>query len=257
MMDIRQFCSWMAKPKNGSMDADDAKAKFNALCAETNSVIDESGSWEKNRLRVGVRKADVVIHRDQEVRGRAFQMKDKDIKNATAEDIDKLESRVQRGSSARGASALSRAELAKAMIKGSQAAQGTNDLGPNVFAGGGFSAEAKANLSIGSIRDLDSEEASAEGEPEDDDDEPNVDSETPSKRKRDSDGVRGDRACLDGSLVYVAPQCICLHTHMCGYIDKHMHMYIFEHTGIHTCAHIIMHAMHIYMHIETCICISV
>ena len=159
MMDIREYMSWMAKAKNGALDALTSSAKFNEKFEEPHATTDEDGDWSKDRRRVMVKKKTVATFRDQEVRGRQYEMRDKESKDCSQEQIDRLEGRVQRGSTARGASAQSRAETARTMLRTASASSGMG-------ADGSFSEQGRAILQIGQVRELASDTEEAEGLPE-------------------------------------------------------------------------------------------
>ena len=109
------------------------------------------GQSEKFRRRVAVKLADRLIHRDQEVRGQGYELRDKEVKQAKAEDVDKAEIRMQRGSVTRGGAAQSRDELAKSMVRASGAGVKSGSLGQ----------EAKGLLQLPSVKDLCSDDESS------------------------------------------------------------------------------------------------
>lgn len=181
MMDLRKWIAWHGKQKNGSMEVEEARALFYTTLEQPDTMSDELGPSEKYRTRIAKKVRDVIIKRDQELRGRGYDLKEKDVKKATKEDIDRAESRVQRGSVARGAAAKTRDELAQTMVKAG--------------AHSALSSEAKAMAQFGNVRDLASDSGSEmEGrDGEDAEDKGSVDGEasaqrTPKKRK----GAEGD-----------------------------------------------------------------
>lgn len=185
MMDLRRWIAWHGKQKNGSMDPEEARALFFTTLEQPDTMSDELGPSEKYRTRIAKKVRDVIIKRDQELRGRGYDLKEKDVKKATTEDIDKAESRVQRGSVARGASAQTRNELAQAMVKAGTHCPSASALG----------SEAKAIAQFGNVMDLASDSGCEEMEEErgGEDAEDDVDGEasaqrTPKKRK----GTEGD-----------------------------------------------------------------
>lgn len=149
MMDLRQFVAWQGKAKNGAMDAEEARTLFFQLLEQPMTITDELGAHERYRSRIAVKRRDVIIRREQEVRGRGYDLKEKEVKKATVDDVDKAESRVQRGSVVRGASALSRDDLAQAMVKAGGALAGSGS-----GAASSLGAEAKAMAQIGNVKEL-------------------------------------------------------------------------------------------------------
>ena len=86
MMDIGWYIAWMAKPKNGSLTADEAKASFASLSSREEAVVDKKGKWDHNPLRVAVHKNDTVTFRDQEVRGRGYEARGQEVKKPEEQD---------------------------------------------------------------------------------------------------------------------------------------------------------------------------
>ena len=69
MMDLRQYRCWMAKPKNGSKDADWSNASFTNIFTEGDTLTDTGGSEAKFRDRIAVKIKDLVTERDLESMG--------------------------------------------------------------------------------------------------------------------------------------------------------------------------------------------
>lgn len=180
MMDLRKWIVWHGKHKNGAMEVEEARALFYTTLKEPDTMTDELGPSEKYRTRIAKKVRDMIIKRDQELRGRGYDLKEKDVKKATKQDIDQAESRVQRGSVARGAAAKTRDDFAQAMVK---TGSGTRSA---------LSSEAKAIAQFGNVRELGSDSGSdmeeeKGGEDAGDDGEASAQC-TPKKRK----GTEGD-----------------------------------------------------------------
>lgn len=68
MMNLRQYKVWLAKPKNGSVEPEEAAIRFENLCKAPGAIIDEKGDCPKYRQRVAVHKGDFIVHRNQPFR---------------------------------------------------------------------------------------------------------------------------------------------------------------------------------------------
>ena len=64
MMTERAQVVWMGKPKNGCMDAEEAKKEWDKLFRAPDAITDEKGTHPRYRQRVAIRKADMVKFRD-------------------------------------------------------------------------------------------------------------------------------------------------------------------------------------------------
>ena len=94
MMHLAHFIYWAGKPKNGSMPPDEAKEKWWAYYEEPDAIIDELGPNKKYSKRVAIKKADLVKFRDAQITSKGYTMKDKEIKKASQEDMDKLDKKM-------------------------------------------------------------------------------------------------------------------------------------------------------------------
>ncbi len=142
MMDLRYYIAWMAKAKNGSVPADEATAMWNDACKMPGAVTDKLGPNPKFQNRVSIKTADLVIDRDAHVRTQGVEYKGKEIKNATQEDVDKLEARMLKGAVTKSTAARSRNDLAKAFVSASAASQLSGTGERELFSGAGFAAQA-------------------------------------------------------------------------------------------------------------------
>ena len=75
-----QYQVFMALPANGTLDAEDAGSKWEALFSAAGAMTDECGPTQKLRRRVAVRTQDLVINREAHERNKMIQMLDKEKK---------------------------------------------------------------------------------------------------------------------------------------------------------------------------------
>mgnify|MGYP001813951621 CR=1 FL=1 len=176
MMTERAFVVWMAKPKNGCMDPEEAKREWKKKLDAPGAIVDEKGPNARYCQRVAVNKADLVVFRDASIKSQGYVGKDKEVKKASQEDVDRAEARLSKDPTLAASSARSSTDQAASLV--AAAAAGDD---------GAFSSEGKAAMQLGDIKDLMS----------DAEDQPPSPSErvTPQKpsAKRDSD------ACEDSS----------------------------------------------------------
>ncbi len=69
-MNVAAFIHWAGKGKNGGLDADEARAKWESLAAAEGAITDLLGPTAKLARRVAIRTKDLVILRDQQERSR-------------------------------------------------------------------------------------------------------------------------------------------------------------------------------------------
>ena len=141
MMNELAFVAWMAKPKNGSVDALTASALFKQKCKETGAIVDEKGSHPKHKTRVCVHKSDLVTRRDASIHSQMYHLKDKEIKKAGQAEVDKAEARLSKDCVFQASSSRTRQDEAASMISSAAAASCAD--------GGAFSSEGKAAAHIG------------------------------------------------------------------------------------------------------------
>jgi hypothetical protein len=146
MMDKRSYIAWMAKPKNGCLPADEAAAKWLELYNSGTAVTDSSGPVAKYKDRVAVHVADEVRNRDAYIRSQGVEYKGKEIKNASQEDIDKLEARMAKGSVTKSTVARGRLEMSKAMVAAAAASQHAGER--EVFSGVGLVAQVCPDVKV-------------------------------------------------------------------------------------------------------------
>ena len=176
MMSERHYCVWMAKGKNGCMEAADASAQWKQFRDQAGAIRDMLGPSPKYKERVAIKKVDLVKFRDSSVKVQSYQLRDKDVKNANQDAIDKAAARLSKGPTFSATSARSRGDMACAMTGALAAATSGGE-------GGAFSSAGLAAMHIPDVRDLVSEEEGEAAEEESVDGNP----ETPRKRKREGE----------------------------------------------------------------------
>ncbi|CAK0826858.1 unnamed protein product, partial [Prorocentrum cordatum] len=168
MMSLPHFVSWMGKPKNGSMDPQEAAAKWQKLYNTPGAITDKLGHVEKHPERVAVKKSDIITNRDAYINAQTLQLKGDRYATAaqprgsgSQEDIDKMAFSLREGPKATVTANEGRAALAKRLVNAKSAA----------IIGGGdgaFSESGRAAVEIGDVGELDSdsEEAAEQGDEE-------------------------------------------------------------------------------------------
>ena len=115
----------MGKPEQGSWEWEAASVDWKRMHAEKGATRDNLGKCKDNRYtkRVAVKVKDLIRISDREVRQRGFQKKGKEIKNASQDDLDKLEHQIQQNDLMKGSVASTFGDLAKslAVARGSSA----------------------------------------------------------------------------------------------------------------------------------------
>ena len=67
------------------------------MCGEPGAILDDLGQHEKFMRRVAVKKTDLLTLREAHIQSKGYKMAEKEKKNATQSDVDKLDSRMQKG----------------------------------------------------------------------------------------------------------------------------------------------------------------
>jgi hypothetical protein len=70
MMNIAHYISFASKPKNGSLDAQEATAKWEAEFTKPGSITDMDGPSQKLARRVAIKVKDTIIFRNATERSR-------------------------------------------------------------------------------------------------------------------------------------------------------------------------------------------
>ena len=147
MMSELAYISWMAKPKNGCVDALEASARWKDLFNAPGAITDSKGPTEKYKNRVAVHKADLVTQRDANIHSQGYVAAEKEIRKGSQEDIDRMEARLAKETMFKATNSRSRTDQALSMAKASLASGGT----------GAWSDNGKSAAMIGDVRDLLSE----------------------------------------------------------------------------------------------------
>ena len=163
MMSLPHFVSWMAKPKNGSMDPQEAATERHRLHNAEGAITDKLGRVPKHPERVAVKKTDIITDRDAYIKAQTLQLQGKQKKNPMQEDIAKMAYSMREGPKAASSTLGGRSDQAKLLVNAKTAA---------VLAGGdgAFSDAGRAAIEIGDVRDLDSDEEAAAKQGGDDED---------------------------------------------------------------------------------------
>lgn len=150
MMDQRAYQYHKGKPKNGGMDAEEAKQKWNDLCGMPGAITDNLGECEKYLRRVCVKVKDMVIIRDAKIESRGYRASNLEAKKATADDIARVQNRLARGTSSEdfGADRINTAGI----MMGGRAA---GNEGASAFTSSGRSA-----MNIGDVQELEDSDKS-------------------------------------------------------------------------------------------------
>ena len=94
MMAELQYQVWAAKPKNGGKSPAAASLTFGNLVQAPNAVTDELGDTVEYKTRVAVKVKDLLIDRDASVQRWGYELKEKENKNTTADDVNNLHRRM-------------------------------------------------------------------------------------------------------------------------------------------------------------------
>jgi len=70
MLNVAAYIHWAGKPKNGGIDADEARSRWEAEYAKPSAVVDLLGPTPKLQRRVAIKVRDLVIYRDGQERAR-------------------------------------------------------------------------------------------------------------------------------------------------------------------------------------------
>ncbi|CAE7259215.1 unnamed protein product [Symbiodinium sp. CCMP2456] len=176
MMTLRGYMAWMAKPKNGGLDAETATTQWREKFNAPGAITDKKGDHPRFRDRVAISTKDLVVFRDADIKAQSYLLKDKESKNVDQAEIDKAELRLNRERQLKVSSDRSRTDQAGTMITAAEAA-GTE---------GAFSADGKIAVQVGDVRNL--IEDDADNDQMEDEGHDGDSNSTPSKtRKRDEE----------------------------------------------------------------------
>ena len=96
-MDLLQFTSWKAKPKNGSLDAMLALTEFDALCQDRTKFYDNNGKHPIRKERVLVLKEELVIDRNKKGSSRSLTLGGKEEKNVKNDKVMQYREEFSKG----------------------------------------------------------------------------------------------------------------------------------------------------------------
>jgi hypothetical protein len=168
MMCERVYLAWMAKPKNGPLDAFKAKSRFVQLCEADNAITDSDGPDPDNRKQVAVRTKNLIINREADILSQSLKVTHCSNRKATSADIDRAEHRLQTQGMTQLQGKLSVKEKVRNMQKASRAQSDGDEIG-------GFSTHGKASLGVGPLTEYISEDEPGGPEDDADDEEENGD----------------------------------------------------------------------------------
>ena len=96
MLTIYAWQALAAKPKFGSLSADDAKIQWEAAASAKGATVDYKGVYrdQKNLKRVAILTKEQLIDRDVDVKFRGYQVSEKQKKNPVGEDLEKAEAKL-------------------------------------------------------------------------------------------------------------------------------------------------------------------
>ena len=116
MLNIVAYEKFKGLPENGGLDAEEARAQFHNLVKDPSNISDLLGPTPKLARRVAVKVKDVITVRDLQEKARIIRGQDKDIKNPSQENIDKLHDRLQRGDGLQASAGTGRWEEARNLM---------------------------------------------------------------------------------------------------------------------------------------------
>lgn len=136
MMHLKAYQYWITKSKNGAIDDEQSKDMFEELWNNLVPCRDCLGPTPKLARRDAVKKADMVTLRDAQILSRGYKVSEKEKRNATQVDLDKMDARLARGAGKLGANAMrSRLDSAQGMVAGAAASSVGGDFGAFAKAG--------------------------------------------------------------------------------------------------------------------------
>ena len=162
-MNLPHFCEFMSKPRNGKMSEVTATAlswkKYKAPGALTDEGSDIEGFGPERVLH---KKKDLVTMRDLHAKAQMYDTSGGLKKNATQEDIDKLDARMNKGPLWVGAgSKITDEDMLKKL---SEARQSSNTSSGSTLNASAFDEHAKEVTTIGKVRELMSDDENDEEE---------------------------------------------------------------------------------------------
>ena len=150
MMNLRQYKVWPAKPKNGSVEPEEAAIRFENLCKAPGAILDEKGDCPKYRQRVAVHKGDFIMTRDSQQTIRSVQAKGRENRKATSEDLEKAPAKLQSQNDYLK-EAVDRGRMAQRLPAGKAAAMEDLEEGG---VSGALSSVGRAAMNMGALEDV-------------------------------------------------------------------------------------------------------
>ena len=94
MIDLRIYWHHMAQHKNGSIEVSDSIIKSRELCEHPKAILDNIGPIRKYIRRCAIKVKYLITIRDAKIESRGIRSSEAELKNATQEDVEKLQSRL-------------------------------------------------------------------------------------------------------------------------------------------------------------------
>ena len=95
-MNLPGYQHWLSKPRNGCIDSETAKSRWEALCADPLARTNELAHHPKHKLQVLVKYVkQTIIERNSQIKGQSFKTTEMIAKNADEDDIDGAAKRLQ------------------------------------------------------------------------------------------------------------------------------------------------------------------
>ena len=117
MLNLVAFQKFKALPENGGFDAQEATTMFQAMLNDPTSITDLLGPSPKLARRVAVKVKDVITMRDLQERSRSLLLADKEQRQPSGEQLEKMHDRLAKDAAWTSAAALGRWEEAKNLSK--------------------------------------------------------------------------------------------------------------------------------------------
>ena len=137
MMNSAAYVHWAGKPRNGGLDADEAKQKWEELFQATNAITDILGPSAKLARRVAVKVKDTIAVRDLQERAKISSAQERENRKATQEDINKNALRLSQDASCAASTAQGRRDDAMMMAKGAASSSAGDTGGMGTFSPAG------------------------------------------------------------------------------------------------------------------------
>ena len=94
MMTLTAYKAWMAKAKNGALNSEQAKIKWDEQTSKPDAITDELGDSIHERLRLAVKKQDLVIERAAQRHLEGYEQRQGENKKTTDAQLGELQNRL-------------------------------------------------------------------------------------------------------------------------------------------------------------------